>query len=215
MEVELLNIDMELVKSDTCSIYPIEDDLVSGKERFDKVVEDKSSIFIAVLKVLFMVVLALVTKRLVVGVSVSAFSLFLLEYVGNYVYGLSKSCTDYKKMWKVIVEKVVCFVRIKGDVDSICCDSAKDLNLNVQSLEIEADSDVMIEPIISLDSDKGLDFERLELKSVHMEKEDELKQEGSRRARLKTKMRKLVRKKLCKSRRKGSIKVIYILLTVT
>ncbi|KAK1381913.1 hypothetical protein POM88_019648 [Heracleum sosnowskyi] len=37
-----------------------------------------------------------------------------------------------------------------------------------------------------------------------MEKEDEPKQEGSRRARLKIKMRKLVRKKLCKSRKKGS-----------
>lgn len=202
-EGELVNMDMELVESDRCSTDRIEDDLVSDKERFEEVVEGKSSIFIVVLKVLFMVVLALVTKRLVVGVSVSAFSLFLIEYVGNYVYGLSRSCSDCKRMVKVIVEKVVCFDRIKWSVDSICRDSFEDVKLNVQSLEIEAVLDDVIEPIIFLDSDKGCEFERMELKSL-MEKEDESKQEGSRRARLKTKMRKLVRKKLCKSRRKGS-----------
>lgn len=202
-EVELVNMDIKLVKSDRCSTDRIEDDLVSDKEIFDKVVEGKGSIFIAVLKVLFMVVLALVTKRLVVGVSVSAFSLFLLEYVGNYVYGLSISYSDYKRMVKGIVEKVVCFVRIRGGVDSICRDSIEEFKLTVQSLEIEAVLDDVIEPIICLDSDKGLEVERMELKSL-LEKEDEPKQEGSRRARLKTKMRKLVKKKLGKSRRKGS-----------
>ncbi|KAK1369117.1 hypothetical protein POM88_035209 [Heracleum sosnowskyi] len=202
-EGELVNMDMELVESDRCSTDRIEDDLVSDKERFEEVVEGKSSIFIVVLKVLFMVVLALVTKRLVVGVSVSAFSLFLIEYVGNYVYGLSRSCSDCKRMVKVIVEKVVCFDRIKWSVGSVCRDSFEDVKLNVQSLEIEAVLDDVIEPIICLDSDKGCEFERMELKSL-MEKEDESKQEGSRRARLKTKMRKLVGKKLCKSRRKGS-----------
>ncbi|KAL8108505.1 uncharacterized protein LOC141671536 [Apium graveolens] len=202
-EVEFVNMDVELVKSDRYSTNQIEDDVVSGKERFEKVVEGKGSIFIAVLKVLFMAVLALVTKRLVLGVSVSAFSLFLLEYVGNYVYGLSKSCSDYKRMLKVIVEKVLCFVRIRGGVDSICQDSVEDFKLNVQSMEIEVDLDDVIKPIICLDSDKELEVERMELKSLP-EKEDELKQEGSRRAKLKTKMRKLVKKKLGKSRRKGS-----------
>lgn len=203
-EVELVNIDMELVESDRCSTDRIEVDLGTDKERFHKVVEEKGSIFIVVLKVLLMVVLASVTKRLVVGVSVSAFSLFLLEYVGNYLYGLLKRCSDYKRMLKVIVERVVCFVRIKGGVDSICRDSVEDLNLIVRSLEIEADLDDVIEPVLCVDSDKGSELESKELKSVDMEKEDEPKQEGSRRARLKTKMRKLVGKKLCKSRRKGS-----------
>ncbi|WOG84891.1 hypothetical protein DCAR_0104076 [Daucus carota subsp. sativus] len=203
-EVELLNMDVGMVNSDRCLTNRTEDDLVNGKERGGEVVDNRGNIFIVILKVLLMVILALVTRRLVVGVSVSAFSLFLLEYVGNYVYGLSKLCSDYRKMLKVIVAKVLCFVRIKGGAASICHDSVKDINLNVQSVEIEADLGDVIEPVVSLDSDKGLEFERMELKIIDIMKEDEPKQEGSRKARLKTKMRKLVRKKLCKSRRKGS-----------
>lgn len=205
-----------------CSMNRTGDSLVSGKDSVDKVIEDGNKVFVVVLKILVMVVLALVTKRLVLGVSMSAFSLFFLEYVGKYLNGLLKPVSKSQKMLKMLVQRVLCIFRDKRDkldgegIDSDCFGSGKGQNLNVVSAEMqivqdESNLDPPVEEIIDVDCSKILEFEEVNSKEGVLEIEEdcksevlEIKQKGSRRAKMRSKMSKLVPKKLCKSRKKGS-----------
>lgn len=181
-------------------------------------VANRGKVFVAVLKIFFVVVLAMGTNRLVVGVSMSAFSLFFIEYLGKYVYGLLKPRSDSKKMDK----RVLSFVGDKGDnlegegIDSDCCGLVKGHNLNDQSAEkqiVQADSnlDPPVAQSTNVDCDKGLEFGEMDSKKGVLEKEEDCKSEfleskckGSRRARMKSKLKKLVSKKLLKAKKNGS-----------
>ncbi|CAA0823764.1 Probable receptor-like protein kinase [Striga hermonthica] len=87
-----------------------------GLDERDCVVEtgvDVNAVLLVVLKVFFVVVLALGTKRLTVGITISAFVLFLLEYVCKHAPAVLKPCSRAKGALKTIVVGVLKLLRFK------------------------------------------------------------------------------------------------------
>ncbi|KAL0398248.1 UNVERIFIED_CONTAM: hypothetical protein Sradi_2168100 [Sesamum radiatum] len=66
-----------------------------------------------VLKMFLVVVLALGTKRLTVGFTISAFLLFFLEYAGKHVCRLLKPCLEAKGVLRSVVQRVRRLSRFK------------------------------------------------------------------------------------------------------
>lgn len=191
-------------------------------------------VFLAFFKVSFVVILAMGTNRLVVGVSVSALSLFFLEYLGKYLYGLLKPRLNSTRMGKSFKSmgsrkmegSVTGSVRNEGDekledegVATDCCASVKGENLNDPSNEkpkpivrAESNLDSMAAESSNVDCDKGLKTDEADSnKGVFGKEEDggsiklmDPKCKGSRRAKVKSKLKKLVSKKILRPKRKSS-----------
>lgn len=88
------------------------------EERGDTVVEvvkeddNCKGVLMAVLRVSFVVVLALGTKKFAVGLTMSAFFLICLEYVGKLILGLVIPCSDSREGLRLMVVRLLRFVRI-------------------------------------------------------------------------------------------------------
>ncbi|KAK9267948.1 hypothetical protein L1049_010385 [Liquidambar formosana] len=74
-----------------------------------------SGVFWAILKVFIVVVLALGTKKLAVGITMSAFVLLFLEYAGKHVVCLLKPCSHMQTTLKSFIQRVFrCVFREQG-----------------------------------------------------------------------------------------------------
>ncbi|XAR50788.1 hypothetical protein NMG60_11005215 [Bertholletia excelsa] len=98
---------------------PVQD----GNRRRDFVVDDRgegtseeveiNGIFMAILKAFLVVVLVLGARMLVVGITITAFSLLIMEYAGKHSHRLAKPCTDAKNSLVHFFERARDFVVIK------------------------------------------------------------------------------------------------------
>ncbi|KAK4440244.1 hypothetical protein Salat_0359300 [Sesamum alatum] len=190
---------------------------------------DAVGVLLMVLKMFLVVVLALGTKRLTVGFTISAFLLFFLEYAGKHACRLLKPCLRAKGVLRFMVERVRRLSRFKeaklGENDGGVlmtegqqmrpsksgCSSLKSSGSRCQNQEIE-----VVEPkgclanhVDEIQLEKEIVeescYQEIGLKEVVMEKEDSVceladMKRKSRRAKIKSKMKKFVPKKLRNSR---------------
>ncbi|GFP95944.1 hypothetical protein PHJA_001738500 [Phtheirospermum japonicum] len=175
---------------------------------------DANTVLLVVLKMFLVVVLALGTKRLTVGITISAFLLFFLEYVGKHVRFVSKPSLEGKGVLKSSVKSVLTVLRLNKMVK---LDEKNDGVLNgpryenheIQVVELNRCPEIEIQPeneIIEVSCDqRRLGCQEIEsdevIGSSTREVAAELKRK-SRKSKIKSKMKKLVPKKL-RSSRKG------------
>lgn len=98
-------------------IDAIQDSFVvgDGKDSSGGNVVDANRVFVATSKMFLVVVLALCTKRFVVGITMSAFLLFFMEYAGKHCCRLFRPCANAQMSLQSFVQRGVCFVGIKRD----------------------------------------------------------------------------------------------------
>lgn len=72
-------------------------------------------VLLAVLRMSLVVVLALGSKKFALGLTMSAFFLFFVEYVGIYVYRLFIPCSEAKKRLRLVVLKFLRIGEEKGE----------------------------------------------------------------------------------------------------
>ncbi|PSS29016.1 DNA-directed RNA polymerase subunit beta like [Actinidia chinensis var. chinensis] len=81
------------------------------------VVVGQKRILMVILKMVFVVfVLALATRKFVVGIMVTAFSPLFVEFAGKRLCRLVEPCADAQKSLRCFIERVVCIVGIKDGV---------------------------------------------------------------------------------------------------
>ncbi|KAA8519322.1 hypothetical protein F0562_013578 [Nyssa sinensis] len=78
-------------------------------------VADAKGILMTVLKLSLLVILALGTKKLAVGITMSAFLLIFMDYVGKHAWRLLKSCAKSQESLESLIPRVLCFLRVKQD----------------------------------------------------------------------------------------------------
>ncbi|CAK9175418.1 unnamed protein product [Ilex paraguariensis] len=195
-------------------------------------IANSKGVLMVVWKMFFVVVLALGTKKFAVGVTLSAFLLFSLEYVGVHICRFFIPCSEAKKLLKSLIQRVMCFGRTKqGEVEeelsgskihrgrevsliSDCSALIKGHDLNtqivwpksiVEDIQVEQPKSY-IEEIQSVNEIP----DDTHSKNVVVEKEEDcgsevsdFKNVKSRRAKLKSKMKKLFLKKLRSSKKRG------------
>ncbi|KAL2467423.1 ethylene-responsive nuclear protein/ethylene-regulated nuclear protein (ERT2) [Abeliophyllum distichum] len=74
-----------------------------------------NGVAVAVVKVVLVVVFALGMKKFVVGITISAFLLIFLEYVGKNACGILNPCSDAQRRLRMIVQRIQRFFRFKED----------------------------------------------------------------------------------------------------
>lgn len=209
--VDLYHINRDLLKKPT-SKKPTKRHNSSVESKYSTKLEDpetcskkfekweRRNIFVAVLKVLFVVVVALMTKRMVLGATVSAFCLFFVEYLVKCLYRLLR---------RLLISRTrktkVSFTRTEWDnSEGGSVSGCSSLTVSSEEVhDIPADSDSDSSKISefedrgsgkgSLESDQDSNCEGLSCKS-----------KGSRKEKVKSKMKKLVPKKIRKSIKKRS-----------
>ncbi|KAL3522889.1 hypothetical protein ACH5RR_015723 [Cinchona calisaya] len=75
--------------------------------------ENFKGVLVAVLRMFFVVVLALGTKKFAVGLTMSAFFLFFVEYFGICLYRLLMPCSEAKKRLRLMIRRIPNFLRIR------------------------------------------------------------------------------------------------------
>ncbi|KAI3507657.1 hypothetical protein L1887_22646 [Cichorium endivia] len=146
-------------------------------------------VLVAALKVLFMLVLALGAKKFTVGITLSAFLLFFLESVAKPLLGRSsliRPSTDSKTLFESDFHETKNTNSSKENTTLVVCSEV---------LEIEEQVELKEE----VRSEKELDEVRSEVLM-------EIRHKTSRRAILKSRMKKLVPKKLHKSSMGSKVK---------
>ncbi|KAJ6980476.1 hypothetical protein NC653_028320 [Populus alba x Populus x berolinensis] len=119
---------------DVDDVEDVDDLKVTDKKCWNE--KEKRLLFV-VLKMFLVVVLGLSTKKLVVGITMSAFVLIFLEYVGKHVLCFLKPCLNEEIVLELFVERVSsAFLMLKGVRK--CDDSRKELIIQ----EIEQEEDV-------------------------------------------------------------------------
>ncbi|KAG5235906.1 ethylene-responsive nuclear family protein [Salix suchowensis] len=107
----------------------VDDAKVTDKKCWDE--KEKRLLFV-VLKIFLVVLLGLSTKKLVVGITMSAFVLIFLEYVGKHVLCFLKPCLNVEIVLELFVERVSsAFLVLKGA--GKCDDSRKELTIQEDS----------------------------------------------------------------------------------
>lgn len=174
-------------------------------------------VVVAVVKIILVLVLALGTKKFVVGITISAFLLIFLEYVDKYTCRMLKPFSDAQKGLRLIVQRVFRFKEDNSDqknkdsFDPDCSDFENcESKMSFQEsrvIEPECGEDIPREKeIMDEHICKGkLRYEQIE-KVVNEEEESicevlELKRRMSRKDKIKSKMKKLVPKKLRSSKK--------------
>ncbi|XP_057970230.1 uncharacterized protein LOC131159376 [Malania oleifera] len=75
-----------------------------------------NGVFFVVFKIFLVLVLALGTKKLAVGITMSAFLLLFLEYVGKHVFCFLRPCSAAQKRLNSLIQRVLILVRRKDRV---------------------------------------------------------------------------------------------------
>ncbi|KAK6150153.1 hypothetical protein DH2020_017678 [Rehmannia glutinosa] len=171
---------------------------------------DANAVLFVVLKMFLVVVLALGTKRLTVGITLSAFFLFFLEYVGKHVYALLKPYSKAKGVLMPIVQsfwEFLKFKEVKLDEKNIS-GSRFHLDQEIQAVEsnrypldeIRPENEIMDDASCSKG---GFEYQDILYADVLLEKEESKRK--SRRSKIKSKMKKLVPRKLRSSNKEHEI----------
>ncbi|XP_059668066.1 uncharacterized protein LOC132313354 [Cornus florida] len=194
-------------------------------------VADANGVFMAVLKISLVVVLALGTKRFAVGITMSAFLLIFLEFAGKHGCKLSKPCASVQKRLNSLIQSVLWFFRIGGEKfvkkeeeeirvlkapieqETIVFHELSDSN---EEFIVLQSNSVLVPPIVEIqcvkddfEGERKGGFEELDTKKEITKKEEDRvgdvsdKQQRSRSAKIKSKMKKLVPKKFRVSKKKG------------
>lgn len=166
----------------------------------------KGKIFVTVLKIFFLIVVALVTNRTVASVSMTAFSLFFLEHVAKYLYELYKYLFVSQTM-----KKTASFSSIEEDNsagDSVVSDCSS-LNVSIEEMQdvhAELDADIRVSQDANFDHNKRFSFGDIDTSERGQENDENCNGEGSstkrrghRREKVKSKIKKLVPKKIRRS----------------
>ncbi|GJR91580.1 hypothetical protein Tco_0215591 [Tanacetum coccineum] len=179
---------IEEIENENCEIESVQCSEVesekSGEIEVEKSVEmaKLNPVYVVLLKVLLMMVLVLGTKRFKVGITVSAFVLFLLELVGKPFLGRSslirRSSVDSETPIESSNIGSSKKNRVRNTTDSVI----------KEVLEIEE----QVESKQEFRSEEALD-------EMRSEGSMEIRHKGSRKAMMKSRMKKLVPKKLRKS----------------
>ncbi|GER36800.1 ethylene-responsive nuclear family protein [Striga asiatica] len=166
-----------------------------GLDERDCVVEtcvDVNAVLFVVLKVFFVVVLALGTKRLTVGITISAFLLFLLDYVCKHARFVLKPCSKAKGALKTTVFgvlKLLRFLEVSSDQDNFSkryeCHEEIQVKKVLDEIQLQPEDEMIEER-----SCQEMEFKE----AVSMEKEKS--KTKSKKFKLKSKMKKFVPKKL-------------------
>ncbi|KAL6546298.1 hypothetical protein OROMI_022019 [Orobanche minor] len=187
---------------------------------------DANKVLLVVLKMFVVVVLTLGTKRLTVGITLSAFLLFFLECAGKYARSVLKPCSGAKRVLKsmllIISRPLLRFNEVRLDVENAVEVSMPELEQkchvstnrgsefeNHMVDEIQPDDEIIGGPCYKRS------FGYQEIESVMIGKEEsssttcevaDLKRK-SRKAKIKSKMKKFVSNKLRSSRRERESRI--------
>ncbi|XP_052183580.1 uncharacterized protein LOC127795750 [Diospyros lotus] len=176
-------------------------------------------------KMVLVVILALGASKFVIGFTVSAFLLVFLEYVAKHLYRVLKPCDDAQKSLKSLVHTVFCFVGVKVDkfvikedrsltVDSSGLIEDRSVDDPIHEIQIHRSSSISVPSsgeIQSMEYEFDFHSEVSEemRKQDAMEKEEvcvsdvvDLKSRKTDGAKIKSKIEKLLPKKLLGSKRK-------------
>lgn len=168
----------------------------------------KGNFFVGFLKILIVIVVALMTKRMVLGATVSALCLFFLEYVVTFLYRL------FRRLFSSRTKKTsVNFTRIEWDHSEggavSGCSSLTVSSEEMHDLPDDSDSDICFSDFANLDRNKILEFEDIGSGKGILESDQDCnceglnsRRRGSRREKVKSKMKKLVPKRIRKSIKK-------------
>ncbi|KAL6502148.1 hypothetical protein OROHE_024741 [Orobanche hederae] len=186
---------------------------------------DANTVLLVVLKMFVVVVLALGTKRLTVGITLSAFLLFFLEYAGKHARSVLKPCSGAKRVLKsmliIISRPLLRFNEVRLDVENAVPVSMPELEQkgHVSTNRGSGFEDHVVDEIQPDEIIGGPCYERSfgyqEFESVMIGKEEsssttcevaDLKRK-SRKAKIKSKMKKFVSNKLRSSRREHESRV--------
>ncbi|XP_052201902.1 uncharacterized protein LOC127807819 isoform X1 [Diospyros lotus] len=99
----------------TCSPERVDDEIKAANERAEVNGEavDRNRVFLVILKMFLVVVLALGTKKFVVGIIMSASLLLFMEYAGKHLCRMATPCMNAKKSIQFFMERVLFFLGIK------------------------------------------------------------------------------------------------------
>lgn len=171
----------------------------------------KGKLFLTVLKILFFVIVAMITSRTVVSLNMSAFSLFFVEHVVKYLYGLYKYLFVSQTM-----KKMASFSSIEGDNstrDSFVSDCSS-LNVSgeeMQDMQADFDSVIQVSQEANSDHNNRFSFGDIDTSDGVIEKDENCNGEGSskehrvcRREKVKSKFKKLLPKKIRRSMKRRS-----------
>lgn len=170
----------------------------------------RRNLVLCILKILFVVVVAVMTKRMVLGATVSAFCLFFLEYVVKYFYRF------LRRLFISGTKKTsVSFTRMEWDNSEggavSGCSSLTVSSEEIHDLSADSDSDICFSDFTNSDGNKILEFEDKGCGKAILQSDQNSnceglssKSRGSRREKVKSKMKKLVPKKIRKSIKKRS-----------
>lgn len=219
--VDLYHINRDLLKKPT-SKKPSKNHNSSGASKDSKKLEDpetcskkfarweRRNLFVAVLKILFVVVVAFMTKRMVLGATVSAFCLFFLEYVLKFLYRLLRRLLiSHTKKTKVSFTRTEWDNSEGGSVSG--CSTLTVSSEEVHDLPADSDSDICFSDFTNLDSGKKSEIDDRGSGKGSLDSDQDsngegvsVKSKGSRREKVRSKMKKLVPKKIRKSIKKRS-----------
>ncbi|KAM6551830.1 hypothetical protein CsatB_001638 [Cannabis sativa] len=108
--------ELEEVESiEEAFVEPESESIIRDESRVEEEFVCGGTLLMAVLKVFLVVVLALSTKKLVVGVTLSAFLLLFLEYVGKSSVWFLKPCSKMKVRLRSMVNWVASFIWSEKD----------------------------------------------------------------------------------------------------
>ncbi|MCE3215296.1 hypothetical protein HAX54_001726 [Datura stramonium] len=186
----------------------------------------------AVLKMFLVVCLILGMNNLVVGITMSTFLLFFLEFLGEHLYGFFFGVQRRVRLvihgiWEIFRAKVVeeeedCVFKAPLQRQELSKDCCSEFGCQIQEIEVVhetyvEDSQCVREKIEEFIWDGKLKCVRVDVKGVKIEKGEESrydlcqsKEKKSHREKMKSKMKKLVPKKLRK--KKGSALESHMLL---
>ncbi|CAK9327664.1 unnamed protein product [Citrullus colocynthis] len=177
-----------------------------------------SSVCLFVLKMFVVAVLALSAKKLVVGITLSAFLLFLLEFVGKRAVRFLKPCTHGEAALRSLIQKVLKHLWIGKDdlviqdsknceeepVSKVSVDAFLNESIDSPELSSSIEGIQLVEPEVDAGvTPKGIEDEKRRLGFLGDEKEDKdggdlqvcENQRGIRRKQNRGLFEKLVRKK--------------------
>lgn len=181
---------IEEIENEKCEIVSVKFSEV-GSEKCGETVAEKSvemvklnMVYVVLLKVLLMMVLVLGTKRFKVGITLSAFVLFSLELVGKAFLGRSSLIRRSSVDAEMPIES------FNTDIESSKKNKIRN-TIDVVSKEV-LEIEEQVESKQEVRSEEALD-------EVRSEGSMEIRHKSSRRAIMKSRMKKLVPKKLRKS----------------
>ncbi|KAL5578235.1 hypothetical protein UlMin_019934 [Ulmus minor] len=202
---EVDNLSVE--PSDSCSVGESE----SSDKKRHVVVEEfvgGSSVFLVLLKIFAVVVLALSTKKLAVGITLSAFLLLCLEYLGKHFLCFFKPCSAAKEALKSMIRRVSISIPLKKDLSVEA--EAEEEEVVLEELVDGSESNSIVEEIEILEPKIDIEEKGYSCEKTNVIEEGEIlveKNKSSKKGKIRAKLIKnFVPKKLRSSKKSKKYK---------